>query len=103
MDIGDAQFEMGRRLIATDRDAQAAFRWFSRAAEQGLPKAQYCVGVCHLKGRGVAQNNVEAYRCFLRAGHAGHPRAEAALRKLERQLDPATLAQARDSDGRFTL
>ena len=37
------------------------------------------------------------------AGYAGHPRAEAALRKLERQLDPATLAQARDSDGRFTL
>ena len=38
-----------------------AVKWYSRAAEQGDPNAQYLLGLAYDKGHGVRRNAVLAY------------------------------------------
>jgi TPR repeat protein len=53
------------------RDYAEAAKWFRLAAEQGLGKAQYNLGVMYLKGEGVAQDNAEAAKWLLLAAEQG--------------------------------
>ena len=46
------------------RNANKAFFWWSRAAEQGNAKAQYMVGYCYYHGDGTPVNRTEAFRWF---------------------------------------
>lgn len=68
---------------------------YGRAAEGGHNEARYSLGVCYMKGCGVAADPVLAYECFERAAAAGSERGRRALQKLARRLDAATLARAR--------
>ena len=81
--------------MAEPESQRTAYRWFKRAADNGHLPATYSVGVCHLKGRGVNEDPIQAYRWFWPAAGEGYDSAERALEKLERKLDPATLARGR--------
>jgi uncharacterized protein len=49
-----------------------AAKWWRIAAEQHFhAKAQYSLGVCYVKGEGVAKNYVEAYMWWLLAAGQG--------------------------------
>ena len=39
-------------------------RWFRKAADQGLARAQYNLGVMYFEGLGVKRDNVQAYILF---------------------------------------
>ncbi len=43
------------------QEYQEAVRWYSKAAEKGLAKAQYNLGLMYFKGHGVSKNYVKAY------------------------------------------
>jgi TPR repeat protein len=46
------------------QDYQKAAEWFTKAAIQGLPKAQYRLGTLYTKGKGVVENDQKAIECF---------------------------------------
>lgn len=47
-------------------DEKKAFKWYSKAAEQGIAAAQFSLGACYDSGVGVAQNEKLATEFFLR-------------------------------------
>jgi hypothetical protein len=50
-----------------DQNAAEALRWYRKAAEQGLAKAQFMLGLTYDSGHGVAQDYVESVQWFRRA------------------------------------
>ena len=62
--------------------AQAA-AWFSKAAQQGYPLAQYYLGDMYAKGLGVARDDQQAYFWLsLAAAHLSGPGQEKALARI---------------------
>ena len=64
----DAQFNLAKMYEAgrsgLKQDYVEAERWHRRAAEQGDPYAQASLGILLRFGKGVAQDDVEAYKWF---------------------------------------
>ena len=62
----DAQFRLAYRLVFGRRRVGSAWsraaRWWTLAAAQGHPRAQFYLGTCYDQGRGVAKNLVKAMR-----------------------------------------
>ena len=56
-----------------------AFRWYVKAAKQGLPKSQYNVGVFYRDGDVVKTNLAEAKKWFTQAAKQGDAEAQAEL------------------------
>ncbi|RUS28805.1 hypothetical protein BC938DRAFT_481428, partial [Jimgerdemannia flammicorona] len=56
-------------------DEQAAYNWFSKAADAGLADAQWWAGLCRLYGHGTTSDPKDAYALFLMAADGGHARA----------------------------
>ncbi len=56
-------FEDGRDALAP-KDFATAFKKFMTAAEAGHTKAQYMLGVSYSYGKGVPQDDVQAYKWF---------------------------------------
>ncbi|XP_041079752.1 death ligand signal enhancer isoform X3 [Polyodon spathula] len=57
-------------------DYRTAFSCFSMAASQGYCKAQFNLGVCYEKGRGVVKNMEKAAVYYKQAATAGHSQAQ---------------------------
>jgi hypothetical protein len=60
----DAQFYLGALYsagVGRPRSDQEAFRWFSRATDQGHAHAMLIVAGLYASGRGIAKDNVKAY------------------------------------------
>jgi hypothetical protein len=60
----DAQFYLGALYsagVGRPRSDQEAFRWFSRATDQGHAHAMLIVAGLYASGRGMAKDNVKAY------------------------------------------
>jgi len=60
----DAQFYLGALYsagVGRPRSDQEAFRWFSRATDQGHSHAMLIVAGLYASGRGVTKDNVKAY------------------------------------------
>ena len=47
-----------------NRDYAQAFAWYTKAAEQGVPRAQFNLGSMYAGGQGVPANLKEAYFWF---------------------------------------
>ena len=65
-----AQAHLGARYFdgtGVDLDLKEAVKWFQKAAEQGLPGAQYLLGNCYEHGLGTKMSAEEAYRWYRRA------------------------------------
>ena len=60
-------------------DYAKAMHWFRLAAEQGIAKTQYTLGLMHRKGEGVPQDYAEAARWFRRGAEQGNGGAQLGL------------------------
>lgn len=76
----DAQNKLGicykLGLANFDKDFREAAKWFTKAAIQGFPKAQYNLGCCYLNGQGVTQNSEFAVEWFIKAADQGFAAAQ---------------------------
>ena len=68
-----AEFQLGRMAA----DAVSEMGWYAKAAQQGLPAAQYNLAVMYHNAEGVDQDDVKAYAWLLVAQRAGVDVADA--------------------------
>ena len=72
-----AQNDLASRLIGADPpDVEEAADWFREAAIQGVPGAQYNLGVLYERGLGVRQDETRALLWYHSAAEQGHPLAQ---------------------------
>lgn len=74
-------FSNGIALYAR-QDFSAAAAAFRKAADQGMPEAQFNLGLMYLKGEGVAQDYVEAKALFEKAAQQNNVRAQVNLGRM---------------------
>lgn len=68
--------DYGKYLEDTYDDCEAeAFACYRRAYDMGDAQSAYNVAVCFARGFGVKENLDEAFRMYLAAAEAGHPKA----------------------------
>uniref|UniRef100_A0A4W6C3M8 DAP3 binding cell death enhancer 1 n=1 Tax=Lates calcarifer TaxID=8187 RepID=A0A4W6C3M8_LATCA len=67
---------------AKSEDYKEAFTCFLAAAQQGYSKAQFNVGVCYEKGRGVGKDREKALYYYQQAATGGHAQAQYRYAKL---------------------
>ena len=65
---------MYERGLGVSKNYKEAVKWYRFAAEQGLTKAQYNLGLMYADGRGVSQDNQEAVKWYRLAADQGHAR-----------------------------
>ena len=73
---------------------KAAF-WLRKAAKQGHVEAQFALGVMHHKGRGVPEDNVEAYKWLHFAATGGNGKAAQYRELVAKKMTTAQIASAR--------
>jgi TPR repeat protein len=83
---GDAYAEYLLARVYEERDYKKSPQWFRKAAEQGLPQAQYRLGVILKQGRGADVDKFEAYQWLLLSSEAGSQAATNELQALESEL-----------------
>ena len=90
--------EIIKWLSRYEQDHIEAVRWYRLAAEQGVAKALYNLGVAYLEGFGVPKDDVEAYKWLsLSASRQTGPEREDAATARDRvaqQLTPDQRAEA---------
>ena len=74
------QYREGRGGVP--RDPAEAARWFKVAAENGVPEAQYNLGLMYYRGEGVPRQLYEALRWMRQAATGGHVPAQRAVGQL---------------------
>jgi TPR repeat protein len=74
-----------------DAESLALYR---KAASAGNAEAQYRLGEIYAAGRGVPQNNSQAYIWLSLAANAGHAGAKARREQVAGALQPAEIRQA---------
>jgi TPR repeat protein len=57
-----------------------AAKWFRKAADQGIARAQYNLGVTYAYGKGVQQSDSAAAQWFQKAAKQGHAQAQCILK-----------------------
>ena len=84
-------------------DPALAMEWYKKAAEKGHVKAQLRLAEMYVKGEGVPQDYVEAYKWFYLAGMFGangEPQLRGNVRRqrqmLTQKMNPQQLTQARE-------
>jgi len=70
------------------RDLAASTGWYLKAAQQGVPQAQFNVGIKFLKGEGIGRDEAEGIRWLHRAAAQGYGPARDALQRVERRAPP---------------
>ncbi len=65
------------------QDYKEALKWFTKAAERGVPVAQFNVGVMYSQGQGVARDDAEAVKWYRKAADQGHEDARHNLSRME--------------------
>ena len=74
-----------------DAESLALYR---KAANAGIAEGQYRLGEIYAAGRGVTQNNSQAYIWLSLAANAGHAGAKARRDQVAKALQPAEIQQA---------
>lgn len=75
-------------------DRQKAFFWMKKAAEAGLPVAQYNTATSYQVGDGVEKNYEQAVYWYKKAIESGMPQAAPALKELEDTLAKRKVPQS---------
>jgi TPR repeat protein len=88
-----------REGIGERKDAVRAVGWFQKAAQQGNPKAQLCLGIMYCNGEGVPKDLVESY-AWLNLAAVYDPEAAGHRGTLEKSMPTTQVAegQARSRD-----
>lgn len=69
---GNAQIRLAMRLLMVDKDFPESFRWFQRAAQQGLSDGQYGVGMAYHMGLGIDRDPSQAAHWLRLAADQGN-------------------------------
>ena len=77
-------------------DNAVAFKWFRKAAEQGLPDAQNVLGLMYAAGKGTPRDDIAALVWFNLAARTGNEDAKKNREIAEGLVGPAGAAQARE-------
>lgn len=88
--------EILSRGLGVARDEAQAAKWYSRAAEQGVPEAQFQYALLLLDGRFVKKDEKEAYALMQAAAEAGNRLAQFNFAQLlvDREPGEAGLTKA---------
>ena len=62
---------------------EKAVRWYTQAAEQGMPRAQYLLGWCFENGKGVEKDLDRALHLYRQAAEQEYKEAVEAVKRLE--------------------
>jgi localization factor PodJL len=76
------------------RDVARAVGWFEKAARHGLVDSQFNLAVLYVRGLGVAEDQLAAYRWFALAARQGDQEARVRRDELGKDLAPADRAAA---------
>ena len=76
------------------QDYEAAFHWFSRAANQGYVKAERNLGAMYAEGKGALRDNIKAYKWFSLCSAAGNDACTAQRDLVAKKLNSSKLADA---------
>ena len=70
---GDAKAQVNLAVhLESTGDSESASTWYRRAAEQGVARAQYNLGVLLYQGRGVSKDHAEAVHWYTKAAEQGY-------------------------------
>ena len=78
----DAQYWLGSHLANGEQDPAAGLEWLVKAADQGLPAAQYYVGLLYENGQGTTRDAAAAARWYTAAAEQGYRHAQIGLGRL---------------------
>lgn len=102
----EAQYKLGENSIDLGYPATypKGYFWYSKAAEQGHPMAQYELGLLHFYGYGTDKNPVLAYKWITLARTTTNERERewifkrsgGELKRLETQMTPEQLHEAKE-------
>ncbi|MFQ9858028.1 MAG: tetratricopeptide repeat protein [Ruminococcus callidus] len=67
---------MTGRLYAALSYNEAAVKWYTKAAEQECPEAQYELGKCYETGDGVGEDKAKAAELYRKAAVQGYAEAQ---------------------------
>lgn len=70
-----SQYSIGREFEFR-KDYNEAFKWFSKASQQGIVKSQCKLGSFYAKGKGTEKNVRKAFEWTIKAAKKGHVRAQ---------------------------
>ena len=62
-----------------NEDFDEGFKWNRKSAEQSFPPAQYVLGYCYYRGKGVEQDRKEAVNWYRKAAAQGYAMAQESL------------------------
>ena len=65
--------------VGVNQGKKEAVKWYLKAAEQGLAKAQNNLGVMYAKGEGTSQDKKEAVKWYRKAAEQGYTPAQVNL------------------------
>jgi TPR repeat protein len=71
----DKLYEQGKALYDAEKYKEAVPK-LRQAAEKGHKKAQYRLGRCYDKGRGVKEDNTTAYQWYLKSANQDYAKAQ---------------------------
>lgn len=93
-----AQFDLSSMYTVgsgVSRNEEAAVKWLTRAAEQGLPDAQYTLAVWYTYGEGgLKSDDIEAFKWADLAAEQGYSDAIALRDELQTHLDRDQITDA---------
>ena len=69
-------YEEGIGVAKSDHEA---IKWYTRAAEQKLPKAQFLLGTMYEKGQGIQKDYIESFKWYYRAAEQGYGAAQVSV------------------------
>jgi pentatricopeptide repeat protein len=62
--------------ILYQQNDKEAFKWTSKAADQGNAKAEFNLGACYLQGTGIQKNETEAFKWYKKSAMKDVPLAQ---------------------------
>ena len=71
-----------KKAVASKKTCEQAFKWYLKAADEGLDAAQYKVGTFYLSGQGVDKDLDQAKTWLKKAAQQGYPPAQYHLGKF---------------------
>ena len=77
-----------RKGDGVPKDSTKSFMWIKKAADLGLPSAQFILGGYYLKGEGVAKDRGKGVELFMQAAENGSVEAGQIMMKLTIYIDP---------------
>ncbi len=86
-------YEEGRDIAA---DYAKAAKWYLKAADQGMVWAQRQLGLMHLRGQGIPQDNVQAHFWLGLAADAGDNESRLGQKAASTCMSDAEISQAEE-------